>query len=178
MSIDDFDLQDPGLWSCPETFFRTARRECPVVTMPGDFGYIVTRYDDVKSASTRTKEFSNTRDVFGSGDPELEAIAAEGYPEVPTLTNNDPPEHTRFRKLVYTAFVPEVVAGLEPKIGAIADTLLDEAAGRGEMDFVRDFAEVLPMSVMADALGVPERTGPRSRSGPTTSPTRSWVTRR
>jgi cytochrome P450 len=155
MSLDDIDTSDPNFWSFPEPFFAASRAECPVAKIPGDAGYILTRYDDVRAASMRVKEFSSTRPVFGAGDPELEAIAAKGYPEVPTLTNNDPPEHTRFRKLVYKAFVPEVVEGLEPKIRALAEQLIDNVADRGEMDFVADFTEVLPIMVMADALGIP-----------------------
>jgi cytochrome P450 len=154
MTLSDFRADDPQLWSYPQEFFATARAECPVAELPGGGGYVITRYDDVRAASMRVREFSNTRPVFGAGDPELEEIAARGYPEVPTLTNNDPPEHTRFRKLVYKAFVPEVVAGLEPKITALAHGLIDQVAGRGEMDFVTDFTQVLPIMVMADALGV------------------------
>jgi cytochrome P450 len=87
--------------------------------------------------------------------PRPEAIAANGYPEVATITSSDPPEHTRFRKLVYRAFTPEVVDALEPKIRRIADDLLTGFAGRTEIEFVTEFAELMPMYVMADALGVP-----------------------
>jgi cytochrome P450 len=153
MRINDFRADDPQLWSRPEEFFAVARAQCPVAELPGGGGFVITRYEDVRAASMRVREFSNTRPVFGAGDPELEEIAARGYPEVATLTNNDPPEHTRFRKLVYKAFVPEVVAGLEPKITALAHELIDRVAGRGEMDFVADFSQVLPIMVMADALG-------------------------
>jgi cytochrome P450 len=155
MSIDDFDASDPDFWSFPEEFFRASQAKCPVAKLPGDSGYILTRYEDVRSASVRVTEFSSWRPIFGEDDPELAAIAARGYPEVATITTNDPPVHTRFRKLVNRAFTPAVVAGLEPKIRALADGLLDEVAERGEMDFVADFAEVLPTMVMSDALGIP-----------------------
>lgn len=155
VSLDGFDAEDPELWSNPEEFFRAARNACPVAEIPGGGGYVLTRYDDVRTASMRVKDFSSTRPVFGEGEPELEEIAKRGYPEVPTLTNNDPPAHTRFRKLVYKAFVPEVVAGLEPKIQRLCDELVDRVIASGEMDFVTDFAEVLPIMVMSDALGVP-----------------------
>jgi cytochrome P450 len=154
-SLDQFDADDPEFWSFPEEFFQVARDTCPVAKLPGDGGYVLTRYDDIRTASMRVKDFSSKRPVFGEGDPELEEIAKRGYPEVPTLTNNDPPEHTRFRKLVYKAFVPEVVAGLEPKIQRICDELIDEIIDKGEMDFVQDFSQVLPIMVMSDALGVP-----------------------
>jgi cytochrome P450 len=155
-NLDEFDAADPEFWSSPDEYFAVAREQCPgAAELPGGGGYVITRYDDVRTASMRVKDFSSRRPVFGEGDPELEEIAKKGYPEVPTLTNNDPPEHTRFRKLVYKAFVPEVVAGLEPKIQAICDELIDGAAERGQMDFVREFTEVLPIMVMSDALGIP-----------------------
>ncbi|MGH3745153.1 MAG: cytochrome P450 [Mycobacteriales bacterium] len=153
--MDEVDVNDPDFWSFPEPFFAAARSECPVAELPGDSGYILTRYDDVRAASMKVKQFSNTRPVFGTGDPELEEIAKRGYPEVPTLTNNDPPEHTRFRKLVYKAFVPEVVQGLEDQINSLAHGLIDQVADRGEWDFVTEFSELLPILVMADALGIP-----------------------
>jgi cytochrome P450 len=153
--LDQFDADDPDFWSFPEEFFQISQDICPVAKLPGDGGYILTRYDDIRAASMRVKDFSSKRPVFGEGDPELEEIAKRGYPEVPTLTNNDPPEHTRFRKLVYKAFVPEVVAGLEAKIQRICDELIDTVIDKGEMDFVQDFSQVLPIMVMSDALGVP-----------------------
>jgi cytochrome P450 len=150
----DHYTSDGDFWAYPEEFFRASQAGCPVAKLPGESGYILTRYDDVRSASVRVKEFSSHRPVFGEGDPELEAIAASGYPEVPTITNSDPPEHTRFRKLVYRAFTPDVVDGLAPKIRTIADDLLRPLGTTGEMDFVSQFAELMPMYVMADALGV------------------------
>jgi cytochrome P450 len=154
-TFDQFDADDPDFWSFPEAYFQLARDTCPVAKLPGESGYVLTRYDDIRTASMRVKDFSSKRPVFGEGDPELEEIAKRGYPEVPTLTNNDPPEHTRFRKLVYKAFVPEVVAALEPKIQRITDELISKVIDKGELDFVRDFAEVLPIMVMSDALGIP-----------------------
>jgi cytochrome P450 len=155
MQTKDFDAADPDFCAFPEEFFRLSQAQCPVAKLPGDSGYILTRYDDVRAASVRVRDFSSTRPVFGAGDPDLEAIAALGYPEVPTITSTDPPEHIRFRRLVYRAFTPEIVEGLAPKIQSIADGLLDKVADRGAMDFVTDFAECLPMFVISDALGVP-----------------------
>ncbi|GAB7007472.1 cytochrome P450 [Nocardioides sp. AN3] len=154
MTSNDLDTVDESFWAYPEEFFRASQAGCPVAKLPGESGYILTRYDDVRAASVRVKDFSSHRPIFGEGDPELEAIAATGYPEVATITSSDPPEHTRFRKLVYRAFTPEVVNGLAPNIRAIADDLLQTVATAGRMDFVNQFAELMPMYVMADALGI------------------------
>ncbi|WP_083896170.1 cytochrome P450 [Nocardia jiangxiensis] len=155
MNLEEFPASDPEFWSHPEQFLEHSRATCPVTKLPGDAGYIMTRYDDVRAASVRVKEFSSNRPGFGQDDPELAAIAAQGLPEVATITTNDPPVHTRYRKLVNKAFTPEVVEGLEPKIRRLADDVFDSVAATGEMDFVGDFAEVLPTMVMSDALGIP-----------------------
>jgi cytochrome P450 len=71
-----------------------------------------------------------------------------------SLTQLDPPRHTKLRKLVNQAFTPRVVAGLEPRIRAIATGLLD-AAPSDRLDLVADFAYPLPVTVIAELLGVP-----------------------
>ena len=80
--------------------------------------------------------------------PEAEEFSAG------SLTQLDPPRHTKLRKLVNQAFTPRVVAGLEPRIRTIATDLL-EAAPADRIDLVADFAYPLPVTVIAELLGVP-----------------------
>lgn len=80
--------------------------------------------------------------------PETEEFSAG------SLTQLDPPRHTKLRKLVNQAFTPRVVAGLEPRIRTIAADLLD-AAPPDRIDLVGDFAYPLPVIVIAELLGVP-----------------------
>ena len=72
-----------------------------------------------------------------------------------SLVFNDPPLHTRVRKLLAAAFTPRALANLQPRIEAVVDGLLDEHADRGTMDLVEDFAFRLPVEVICDMLGVP-----------------------
>jgi cytochrome P450 len=67
----------------------------------------------------------------------------------------DPPDHRKLRTLVTQAFTPRVVAGLEPRIRAIAGELLDEVAGASRIDVVDALAYPLPIIVIAELLGVP-----------------------
>lgn len=74
------------------------------------------------------------------------------------LTNilrQDPPEHTRVRGLMSTAFVPQVVQQMEPKIQKIADDLIDDIAKSDRAELISQYAFLLPISVIADLLGVP-----------------------
>jgi cytochrome P450 len=73
----------------------------------------------------------------------------------------DPPRHTRLRALVTRAFTPRSVANLEPRIRELSRGLLDRMIDRGEMDLAADFAIPLPMSVIAELLGVPPEDQPR-----------------
>ncbi|MCV7270061.1 cytochrome P450 [Mycolicibacterium doricum] len=67
----------------------------------------------------------------------------------------DPPDHTRLRRLVSSAFVPRVVKALEPEIVALVDSLLDTVAAKGQFDAVADLAYPLPVAVICRLLGVP-----------------------
>jgi cytochrome P450 len=104
--------------------------------------------------------FSNRRKPLGVGDPEFEAIAAQGYPQVATLSANEPPDHTRFRRLVNPFFAPRAVAGLEPRINSVVDAVIDSFIGKGECEYVSQFCHMVPSAVIADVLGEPrERIG-------------------
>src|SRR4029453_13793699 len=77
-----------------------------------------------------------------------------------SLLHSDPPRHTRLRGLVATAFRPQRVALLQPRVAAIARQLLERVEARGEMDVVADLAAPLPVIVIAELLGIPpERHG-------------------
>jgi cytochrome P450 len=73
----------------------------------------------------------------------------------PLLITTDRPRHTQLRALVSRAFTPRRIARLEPRIRAIARSLLDNVKGRGEFDLVREFSAPLPTIVIAELLGVP-----------------------
>lgn len=67
----------------------------------------------------------------------------------------DPPEHTRLRRLVISAFTPRRVQELEPRIAAIADELLDPIVARGHCELMADFAYPFPARVICELIGVP-----------------------
>ncbi|HEX4817169.1 MAG TPA: cytochrome P450 [Nonomuraea sp.] len=79
-----------------------------------------------------------------------EEFSMEGF-----ITQIDPPEHGKLRKLVSSAFTRKVVADLEPRIGALTRELLDAARARGRFELVSDLAYPLPVIVIAELLGVP-----------------------
>src|SRR5207244_3252281 len=72
-----------------------------------------------------------------------------------SMLTMDPPDHTRLRHLVNKAFTPRMVEGLRPRIVAIVDQLLDAATATTHIDLIRDLASPLPVTVIAEMLGVP-----------------------
>ena len=68
----------------------------------------------------------------------------------------EPPDHTRLRRLVLRAFTPRTVEAMRERIGTIVDGLIDDFGGAGEVDLIAQFAEPLPVTVIAELLGVPE----------------------
>ncbi|WP_327584203.1 cytochrome P450 [Nonomuraea sp. NBC_00507] len=82
--------------------------------------------------------------------PEGEEISLAGF-----ITQIDPPEHGKLRKLVSSAFTRKVIADLEPRIAALTRELLDAARDRDRFELVTDLAYPLPVIVIAELLGVP-----------------------
>jgi cytochrome P450 len=162
-TLDGFDPFAAAVIADPVPWYARMRREQPVFRVPGHGFYLVTGYDDVMTAVRDTETFSNRFTspglALGRGSPaiqaELERILAEGYPRTPTLLTNDPPAHTRFRRLVARAFTPRRVVSWQPAIERLCEELIAAFAGRGSVELVSEFAVPLPIGVIADALGVP-----------------------
>ena len=89
----------------------------------------------------------------------LRAVAdpwAVGPVEPPSMLVMDPPDHTRYRRLVSRAFTVRAVNDLESMVQTTADRLLDDLADREHFDVVEDYAALLPVAVIAHMLGVPD----------------------
>jgi cytochrome P450 len=170
-SLDGFDPFAPTVIADPVPWYALMRKEQPVFRVPGRGFYLVTRYEDVMAAVRDPEVFSNRFHspglALGQGSAavqeEIAAILAEGYPRTATLLTNDPPAHTRFRRLVARAFTPRRVASWLPAIDRLSDELVERFAGRGSVELVSEFAVPLPIGVIADALGVPRDMQPTFR---------------
>jgi cytochrome P450 len=152
-----------------ETYARM-RRETPVHRQPGLDGetpiWFVTRYDDVVELLTDNERFV-LDPALALTPEELEARRAQGFEPDPRVNENllakDGDDHRRLRRLVNQAFTPRMVAGLRPRIQEIADALLDGVADRGRMELMDDYAFPLPITVIAELLGIPVEDQARFR---------------
>lgn len=157
MAVADYVVLDPAVLEQPYDYYAALRGEAPVHQTPFGF-WLVSRYDDVMSIVRDPARFGSEA-AFGAmagGEPseELKAIAAQGFAPANTLLTNDPPSHTRFRGLVNQAFSPKRVAQMEGDIAVIAQQLAAGFADKGRVELSSQFAVPLPLTVIADALGV------------------------
>ncbi len=157
--VRDFDLRalPAGFTDNPYPFYNALRTYAPVHRMASG-GYLLTGHADCVAVykdqatfiSDKRKEFAPK---FGDG--------ALFEHHTTSLVFNDPPLHTRVRRIIAGAFTPRAVADLEPQLIALVDGLIDRMAAKGEVDLIEDYAAAVPVEVIGNMLGVPrEERGP------------------
>jgi len=153
------DLFDPAFKADPYPTYSRLRASAPVhrATLPDGRGvWLITRYEDVLAV---LKDRRFVKDWRSALTPE-QLAQVPPIPEVmkplsQNMLDTDPPDHERLRALVSKAFTPRLIERMRPRIQAIADGLLDAVQDRGEMDLIDDYAFPLPITVIAELLGVP-----------------------
>ncbi|GED99020.1 cytochrome P450 [Gordonia crocea] len=162
-----FRLRSGEDWRDPFTMYRALRDDDPVHRVdtgpaggrdPGEY-WVLTRHADVWSAANDATTFSSGQGLTVTYG-ELEAI---GMADNPPLVMQDPPVHTRFRKLVARGFTPKQVVDVEPRVRRFVVERLDEIADARDTptDIVAALFKPLPSMVVAHYLGVPESDWPR-----------------
>jgi cytochrome P450 len=166
-----YDLYSDSFRARTYDTFAQMRAEDPVFCQPGIDGttliWFVTRHDDVVAVLLDDERF--VRDPSLAFTTEEIAASTGGLPEAfafieQHMLNRDGADHRRLRRLVTKAFTPRMVEGLRPRIEEIAGELIDAVETRGEMDLVEDYAFPLPITVIAELLGIPAADRDRFRS--------------
>jgi cytochrome P450 len=157
-----FDLRrlPADFYADPYPYYDALRRHAPVKRMP-DGSYLLTRYADCELVYKNPKLFSSDKKKeFG-----LKYGESPLYEHHTTsLVFNDPPLHTRVRRLIAGALSPRAIADMQPALEALVDRLLDVMAAKGHVDLIEDFAAAIPIEVIGTLLGVPaEERGPLRR---------------
>jgi cytochrome P450 len=147
----------------PFAYYARLRAEAPVfpLTLFGrQKGWLVTRYDDVVAV---LKHPSLGKDRFiqlsEAERAQMPWFLRYFQPLMQNMLERDPPDHTRLRGLVHKAFTPHLVERLRGRIDQLTDQLLDAAMKKRSrtMNLVADYALPLPVTIIAEMLGVPER---------------------
>lgn len=159
--VEDYSLMDHATQSDPFEFYATLHEQCPVYRMPETGFYMVTKYDDLRQVLKDTDTFSNdvsAKDGKGlQGDLGVlyeQIIAERGWAHVQTLQRTDPPEHSRYRKLLDRVFTVKRVREMLPYVDQVANDLIDSWIDDGRCEFNRQFAMPMPGIIIAEQLGL------------------------
>jgi cytochrome P450 len=147
----DFDHRDPRWIEDPYPIWEELRRKCPIAhTARFSGAYFPSRYADVKTIAYDTEHFSSRRIIVRETRPPL--IPA------PPITS-DPPAHRPAKQVLLPAFTPEAITRHEPRTRDICRELIDRFAMRGGCDAAVEYAQEIPVRVIAHMLGVPAQEG-------------------
>jgi len=128
----------------PHPTYRWLRANAPVYRDEASRLWVLSKYDDVFAISKNPEVFSAAQGVLAESDSIISMICM------------DDPRHQRLRKLVNRGFTPRMVGLLQEKIRALAARLVEDVAGRREVDLVRDLAVPMPLWIIAEMLGIRE----------------------
>lgn len=161
-ACQDFDrsLNSPEFANNPYPLYQALRESAPVYWSEAWRCWILTRYDDIQAVLRDPPRFTSLERLTSTVKPDIpEAVWEQIQPLVrhysSGLVNVDPPDHTRLRNLVHKAFAGRTISKLQGYVQQLVDQLLDKVQGDGHMDLVRDLAYPLPVTVIAELLGVP-----------------------
>lgn len=157
-----YPLFDQAARSNPQAVYAQMRREMPVCPLIGPVSgntfWIITRYDD---CITALKQPQLVKDHTHLSEPFFSRYGGRPEGVWAAINRNmlfvDPPDHTRLRSLVHRAFTPVLIENLRARTQGIADSLIDKviANNSGHIDLIGDYGFPLPITVIAELLGVP-----------------------
>jgi cytochrome P450 len=161
--LSQMDFLNDETIQCPFPFYHAAQAAAPVYKLPrspieGKDVYLVTSYALVQAVLRDWETFSNKFGPYLNArevaDPEIDTIAATGYTVANTMLTQDPPEQRDYRNVVNKSFTAARINQMAGHITQICDELIDGFIDKGSCDFFADFANPLPIYVIADALGM------------------------
>jgi cytochrome P450 len=150
---------DPQFISDPYPALARLREEFPVIYDEPTKQWLISRHRDVNSLLRdrrlgRSYLHVASHEEWGrSAPPDWQAPFWQLL--WPQLIDREPPDHTRLRNLVLRAFTPRAVEGMRSRIEAVVAALIERALELGEFDLIADVMEELPVTVIADMLGIP-----------------------
>jgi hypothetical protein len=144
-----FDHYDPEQARCPFPLYEQLRDECPIAHTSSHGGFwVASRYEDIRGIAHDTETFSSRHitvpvDIGFGSDVRIAPM------------HLDPPEHTRVKRLLASAFTPAAIKRMEPVTRAATAELLQARLPLGCLDASEDFARHVPVAVICEIFGVP-----------------------
>jgi cytochrome P450 len=150
-----FDLRDlpPDFYANPYPVYDWLRAHEPVRRMP-DGSLFLTRHADLVSIYKDAQTFSSDKQAeftpkYGAGSPLHEHHTS-------SLVFNDPPLHTRVRKIIMGALSRRAIAEMETGLVLLVSSLLDAIEAKGGGDLIEDFASAIPVEIIGNLLAIPQ----------------------
>jgi cytochrome P450 len=136
----------------PFPYYAGFLKHAPVLAQP-DGSFIISKHSDLNTIYRDTKLFSSDKKstfepIFGADSPLFEHHTT-------SLVFNDPPLHTRVRKVMVGALNARAIAAMEPDLIVAIDRLLDDIAGETQVDLIEDFASQIPIQVIGNLFDIP-----------------------
>jgi cytochrome P450 len=162
-----FDPWSPEFVAYPYDAYAELRAGPPITWFEPTNQWLVPRFDDVNALLRdrrlgRTYLHLATHEEMGR-PPDPDYLAPFWHVVRNGMLDREPPDHTRLRRLVSAAFTPRRVAALQPTVQRLAGELASAFVARGGGDLIAEVAEPLPVTVIAELLGVPDADRPLLR---------------
>ncbi|WP_049734039.1 cytochrome P450 [Rhizobium ecuadorense] len=159
------DARNPAFYGNPNAVYAALHAHCPTFYWREQKQWFFTGYDHVNGL-LRDRRFGRqilhiaSREELGLAEP-MPHLASFDLSERYSLLELEPPEHTRLRTLVNRAFVSRHVEKMKPELAELANRLIDGFADKGEVELLSAFADIIPVTMIARMIGIPEEMGPR-----------------
>ncbi len=157
----DADILSPEFKANPFPFFAQLRSEQPVypTILPNKQRvWLLSRYEDVHMLLMDGRFAKDCRNAMTEEQLKQRPWMPKMFRALEkNMLDLDPPDHTRLKKLVHKVFTPQRIQQMQERIQILAEELLEKVSDKGEMDLVKDFALPLPMTIITEILGVPDK---------------------
>ena len=163
------DVRDPAFYTNPLSAYAALHAQCPSFFWEEQQQWYFAGYDQVNSL-LRDRRFGRqilhvaTREELGLTEPKPH-LADFDRLEAHSLLELEPPAHTRLRTLVSRAFVSRQIEQLKPDIADLSHSLIDGFEKDGHVELLKAYAEIVPVTVIARMLGVPQTWRPNCSTG-------------
>ena len=148
----------------PQKTWQALRETDPIHWSDVVGGWVVSKHSDIDRILRDYRHFSNVPQATLAEHEQASALAMNQprdlvsdivEAEAPSMLQSDPPDHTRLRSLVAHAFTPKAVSLWQTKVESVAEELIGNIGDRTEFDFLEEYANPLPLIVIAEMVGVP-----------------------
>jgi cytochrome P450 len=156
----DFSHLDPEWTADPYPIQDDLRQRCPIAhTQRFGGAWLPTRYEDIAEIAYDTEHFSSRTIIMSNFRPPRDLAPAGGSPPI----TSDPPFHHEARKLLLPAFTKTAISKQEAPTTELCHSLIDAFQGRDVVDAAHDYAQHIPMRVIAGIMGFPPEDAPQFR---------------